>query len=123
MTGKQKLLVVDDEPSLRTAMSSQLMEQGYSVSSAEDGDVAIKMLESKRFDLILLDLRMPKVDGFEVLKFAKMKYPKTKVVMMTGFADLNNALDSRGLGADHFIAKPFERRELLAIIRRILADV
>lgn len=119
---KQSILVVDDEPSLRSAMCAQLKEQGYSVSSAEDGEVAIKTLRAMTFDLILLDLKMPKVDGFEVLRFAKKKHPKTKVVMMTGFADLNNALDSKGLGADHFIAKPFERKELLSVIHRLLGD-
>ena len=81
------------------------------------------MLHTQTFDLILLDLYMPKVDGFEVLKFAKKKHPKTKVVMMTGFADLNNALGSKGLGADHFIAKPVERKELLSVIQRVLRDV
>jgi DNA-binding response OmpR family regulator len=123
MTDKGKILVVDDEYSLRTTLAAQLKEQGYSVSSAEDGDVAIKMLRSQTFDLILLDLKMPNVDGYEVLKFVKQKHPKTKVVVLTGFADLKNALDSRGLGADHFLAKPFERKELLALVRRILADV
>jgi DNA-binding response OmpR family regulator len=123
MTVKKNILVVDDEHSLRTAICAQLKEQGYGVSSAEDGEVAIEMLRSQTFDLILLDLNMPNVDGFEVLRFAKQKYPKTKAVMMTGFADLNNALDSRGLGADHFIAKPFERKELLSVIHRLLRDV
>jgi DNA-binding response OmpR family regulator len=123
MTVKKNILVVDDEHSLRIAICAQLKEQGYGVSSAEDGEVAIEMLRSQTFDLILLDLNMPNVDGFEVLRFAKKKHPKTKAVMMTGFADLNNALDSRGLGADHFIAKPFERKELLSVIHRLLRDV
>jgi DNA-binding response OmpR family regulator len=123
MTEKKRILVVDDEHSLRSAISAQLKEEGYSVSCAEDGDVAIKMLGSQSFDLILLDLKMPHVDGFEVLRFVKKKHPKTKVMMLTGFADLKNALESRGLGADHFIAKPFERQELLLAVHRLLRDV
>jgi DNA-binding response OmpR family regulator len=123
MTEKKRILVVDDENSLRAALSTLLKEQGYDVSSAEDGDVAIEMLSSRSFDLILLDLKMPNVDGHEVLRFVKDKDPETKVIMLTGFADLKNALDSKGLGADNFIAKPFDRRELLRAIHRILREV
>jgi DNA-binding response OmpR family regulator len=123
MEDKKRILVVDDEYSLRSTLTAQLKEQGYSVSAAEDGDVAIKMLRSQSFDLILLDLKMPHVDGYEVLKFVKHKHPKTKVMVLTGFADLKNALDSRGLGADHFIAKPFERKDLLSAVQRLLRGV
>ena len=122
MKEKENILVVDDESGLRITLVAQLAEQGYRVSSAEDGDVAIRLLRAERFDLNLLDLQMPHVDGYEVLKFAKKKYPTIKVVVLTGFADLKNALDSRGLGADQFLAKPFDRNELLAIIRRILSE-
>jgi DNA-binding response OmpR family regulator len=123
MTEKKRILVVDDENSLRAALSTLLKDQGYDVSTAEDGDVAIEMLSSRSFDLILLDLKMPNVDGHEVLRFVKDKDPETKVIMLTGFADLKNALDSKGLGADNFIAKPFDRRELLRAIHRILREV
>ena len=120
MTEKKRILVVDDEASLRTTLTAQLKDRGYSVSSAGDGDIAIEMLGFEYFDLILLDLKMPNVDGYEVLRYVKEKHPSTKVIILTGFADLKNALDSKGLGADHFVGKPYELSDLLSAIQRFL---
>jgi CheY-like chemotaxis protein len=88
MPAKNKILVVDDEEALRVVLSTELEGEGYQVSSAVDGQTAINVLTTNEFDLILLDIKMPNVDGFEVLKFVKDRWPKTKVVMLTGFADL-----------------------------------
>ena len=108
MPAKNKILVVDDEEALRVVLSSELEGEGYQVSSAADGQEAINILTTKEFDLILLDIKMPNVDGFEVLKFIKDRWPKTKVVMLTGFADLKNAIESKKLGAEDFISKPYD---------------
>jgi CheY-like chemotaxis protein len=120
MTEKNRILVVDDEDALRTVLSGQLKNQGYDVFSAGDGDIAIEMLQTQEFDLILLDLKMPHVDGYEVLSYVKEKHPATKVIILTGFADLKNALDSKRIGADHFLSKPYELPELLLVIQRLL---
>lgn len=120
MTEKKKILVVDDEDALRTVLSSQLKGEGYDVSSAADGDIAIEMLNSQDFDLILLDLKMPRVDGYEVLSFVKEKHPATKVIILTGYADLKNAFDSKRIGADLFFGKPYEFSDLLSAIQRVL---
>ena len=120
MTEKKRILVVDDESSLRVTLSAQLRGQGYNVSSAGDGDIAIEMLRHEYFDLILLDLKMPNVDGYEVLSYVKEKHPATKVIILTGFADLKNAVDSKGLGADNFVGKPYEFADLLSTIERVL---
>jgi CheY-like chemotaxis protein len=122
MTEKNRILVVDDESSLRATLSAQLKGEGYSVSSAEDGHIAIEMLHSQYFDLILLDLKMPNVDGYEVLSYVKKKHPTTKVIILTGYADLKNALDSKGLGADCFVGKPFDRADLFSTIERVLGN-
>ncbi len=123
MAGKNRILVVDDEDALRTVLSSELEGEGYQVGSAADGEEAIKILGTQVFDLILLDIKMPKVDGFEVLKFVKQTQPKTKVIMLTGFADLKNAIESKKLGAEDFVSKPYDLVDLLTTVERVLGSV
>ena len=122
MLEKNKVLVVDDEEALRTVLSGELMSEGYEVRSAGDGDEAIANLEKERFDLVLLDIKMPRVTGFEVLKHIKEKYSDTKVVMLTGFADLKNAIESKKLGAEDFVSKPYDLVDLLTTIERVLSE-
>ncbi|HEY4643691.1 MAG TPA: response regulator [Bacteroidota bacterium] len=122
MADKRKILVVDDEDALRTVLSSELVGEGYDVETAGDGDEAIKVVQTKPFDLVLLDIKMPKVDGFEVLRFLKSKYPQIKVIMLTGFADLKNAIESKKLGAEDFISKPYDLVDLLTTIERVVSE-
>jgi DNA-binding NtrC family response regulator len=116
------ILVVDDEDALRNVLSSELQSEGYSVVSAGDGDEAINILQQKTFDLVLLDIKMPRVDGFEVLRFIKERFDKTKVIMLTGFADLKNAIESKKLGAEDFVSKPYDLVDLLTTIERVLSS-
>jgi DNA-binding NtrC family response regulator len=120
MPAKNRILVVDDEDALRTVLSSELEGEGYHVRNAADGQEAINILGNQEFDLILLDIKMPNVDGFEVLKFVKDRQPKTKVVMLTGFADLKNAIESKKLGAEDFVSKPYDLVDLLTTVERVL---
>lgn len=120
MPVKNRILVVDDEDALRTVLSAELEGEGYIVQMAGDGDEAIKILEKNSFDLILLDIKMPTVDGFEVLKFVKQHSPATKVIMLTGFADLKNAIESKKLGAEDFVSKPYDLVDLLTTVERVL---
>ena len=122
MPEKRKVLVVDDEDALRTVLSGELASEGYDVHTAGDGNDAIQNLQSANFDLVLLDIKMPGLNGFEVLKFVKEKYPKTKVVMLTGFADLKNAIESKKLGAEDFVSKPYDLVDLLTTIERVLSE-
>ncbi|HTX17500.1 MAG TPA: response regulator [Bacteroidota bacterium] len=122
MAEKNSILVVDDEDALRTVLSSELESEGYVVATAGDGDEAISVLQGKMFDLVLLDIKMPRVDGFEVLRFIKEKYPATKVIMLTGFADLKNAIESKKLGAEDFVSKPYDLVDLLTTIERVLTS-
>jgi CheY-like chemotaxis protein len=108
MPAKNRILVVDDEEALRVVLSAELEGEGYQVTSAADGQEAIKM---------------PNVDGFEVLKFVKDRWPKTKVVMLTGFADLKNAIESKKLGAEDFVSKPYDLVDLLTTVERVLTSV
>jgi DNA-binding NtrC family response regulator len=122
MLNSRSILVVDDEEALRTVLSSELSGEGYQVDSASDGDEAISTIQSKKFDLVLLDIKMPKVDGFEVLKFIKKNSPEMKVIMLTAFADLKNAIESKKLGAEDFISKPYDLVDLLTTIERVLSE-
>ncbi|HTY10164.1 MAG: response regulator [Bacteroidota bacterium] len=122
MAEKNSILVVDDEDALRTVLSSELESEGYVVATAGDGDEAISVLQGKSFDLVLLDIKMPRVDGFEVLRFIKERYPATKVIMLTGFADLKNAIESKKLGAEDFVSKPYDLVDLLTTIERVLTS-
>ncbi|MEX0736582.1 MAG: response regulator [Bacteroidota bacterium] len=123
MPQKNRILVVDDEDALRTVLSSELEGEGYKVASAADGSEAIEILKKDEFDLILLDIKMPNVDGFEVLKFVKETHPDTKVIMLTGFADLKNAIESKKLGAEDFVSKPYDLVDLLTTVERVLSGV
>jgi DNA-binding NtrC family response regulator len=120
MAVKNKILVVDDEEALRTVLSAELEGEGYQVNTAADGDEAIKIIGAQQFHLILLDIKMPNVDGFEVLKFVKQHQPATKVIMLTGFADLKNAIESKKLGAEDFVSKPYDLVDLLTTVERVL---
>lgn len=120
MALKNKILVVDDEDALRMVLSAELEGEGYQVSTAADGDEAIKIIGAEQFHLVLLDIKMPNVDGFEVLKFVKQHQPATKVIMLTGFADLKNAIESKKLGAEDFVSKPYDLVDLLTTVERVL---
>jgi two-component system response regulator PilR (NtrC family) len=119
---KSSVLVVDDEEALRTVLSGELANEGYEVKAAADGDEAISEVEKSPFDLVLLDIKMPRMSGFEVLKYIKVNHAKTKVVMLTGFADLKNAIESKKLGADDFVSKPYDLVDLLTTIERVLSE-
>jgi DNA-binding NtrC family response regulator len=122
MAKKSSVLVVDDEEALRSVLSSELTNEGYDVRTASDGDEAIVELDKANFDLVLLDIKMPRVNGFDVLKHIKDRRAPTKVVMLTGFADLKNAIESKKLGADDFVSKPYDLVDLLTTIERVLNE-
>ena len=116
------ILVVDDEDALRTVLSAELNSEGYDVGTAADGVEALAELQKKNYDLALLDIKMPNMNGFEVLKVIKEKYAGTKVIMLTGFADLKNAIESKKLGAEDFVSKPYDLVDLLTTIDRVMSD-
>ncbi len=122
---KPKVLVVDDEEALRFLLSSELEAEAFEVQSAGDGDEAIELVRKRieqgdRFDVVLLDIKMPKVDGFEVLKYVKGNVPETKVIMLTAYADVKNAIESLRLGASDFVSKPYDLDDILTSINRAL---
>ena len=116
----EKILVVDDEQSLREALSIMLKRTGYAVTSVADGEEAIELLNKDIFDLVITDLRMPKIDGMEVLKAAKSASPETVVLIITAFASADSAVEAMKQGAYDYLTKPFQVDEVQLIIRNAL---
>lgn len=116
----EKILIVDDEPSLREVLSIMLKRAGYTVTSASDGEEAIEHLQKDIFDLVITDLRMPKVDGMEVLKAVKSASPETVVLVITAFATADSAVEAMKHGAYDYLTKPFQVDEVQLIIRNAL---
>ena len=116
----EKILVVDDEQSLREVLSIMLKRAGYSVTSATDGEEAIEFIHKEIFDLVITDLRMPKIDGMEVLKAVKSASPETVVLIITAFATADSAVEAMKQGAYDYLTKPFQVDEVQLIIRNAL---
>ncbi len=114
-----KILVVDDEKALRDVLEDILKSQGYSVRLAKDGQEAIDLLEEEAFDLILLDVMMPKMDGWSVLREVRNK-DNVPVIMLTARNLENDEVFGFELGADEYITKPFRKSILLARVKAVL---
>ena len=115
-----KVLVVDDEDSLRDLVVQHLKEKGMEVTSADDGDVALELLKKEHFDLVLMDMRMPRMDGIQVLKEMKAMNIKTHCIMLTASSDLAGAVECMTLGIDDYLTKPFYMNHLLAVVLKVL---
>lgn len=121
MSQRYKLLLVDDEESLTTILRNELVDaENYDVDLAGDGVEAINCIQKTLYDVVLLDINMPRVDGIEVLKFLREYSPTTQVIILTKFADVKNATQSMKLGACDFVGKPYDFDELLNTIERAL---
>jgi DNA-binding NtrC family response regulator len=118
-----RILLVDDDDSFRKVLGDTLSDEGYTdITSAIDGGEAIVFLQAQHFDLVLLDIIMPNVSGFGVLKFIHENKPSTKVIMITAYADMKLAVEAKQLGAADFIAKPFMRDDLFQTIKQVLSQ-
>ena len=113
-----KLLIVDDEQSYRQLLNLVFQEEGYEIRTAMNGREAIEMLTEEPAEVIITDVRMPDMDGIELLKTARDFLPDLGVVMMTAFATVDTAREAFKLGADDFIQKPFDVEELKIIVRK-----
>ena len=114
------VLIVDDEEAFRYMLSALLTNSGFAVETAVDGVAAINAVQTKLYDIVLCDVKMPKVDGVELLRFVKANFPAIEVVMLTGMNDLKIAVECMRLGAYDYITKPTSADELLGTIHRAL---
>jgi two-component system response regulator FlrC len=113
------ILVVDDEPSIRTALCEVLNRTGHPVLVARDGQEALALLEQQAVWLVVTDLRMPRLGGLELLREIKRRFSQTLVVLITGYATLESAIEAIRAGASDYLMKPFDNEAVAALIHRL----
>lgn len=114
-----RILLVDDEVVFTTNMSKLLTSRGYRVTAVNSGDAAIQELEKNDYDVVVLDLKMPGMDGMEVLRRIRKRWPTIPVAIVTGHGTIELAVEAMKLGAIDFIQKPFSPVEILDLARRV----
>lgn len=119
---EHKILVVDDDQELRENIGEILTDAGFAVTVATNGEEALALMEHHPFDVVLLDLIMPTMDGREALPLIKRRRPLVKVIMMTAFATIESAVSLMRKGADDYLTKPFKIDELVTSVRRVLEE-
>jgi DNA-binding NtrC family response regulator len=123
MEGTAKLLVIDDERIALRNLEHVMKKEGYEVTATQSGPNALKLLEEQPFDVVLTDLRMEKVDGMQILNKSRELYPDTEVIMITGYATLDSAVESMKHGAFYYIAKPFKLEEVRKVVKEAVHKV
>jgi len=114
------LLIADDEQGYRDVLKVIFEDQGHSVHTVTDGRSALELLKAAPFDAVISDVRMPDMDGIEFLRAAREFYPEIGIILMTAFGTIDTAREAFKLGADDFLAKPFNNEELKVIVERTL---
>ncbi len=120
MTGRFKVLVVDDEMIVRESLVAWFNKSGYEVDGADGGRMALKMVDEKDYDFIFLDIKMPDLNGFEVLDHIKANSPGSMVVMITAYGSIETAVDAMKRGAADYLMKPFDPGDLVCQLERLL---
>lgn len=116
----QRILVVEDEPSMRIGLKDNLEFEGYEVEFADDGESGYKKIMTQKFDLILLDVMLPKMNGFDVCRKVRAEGVKIPIILLTAKGEEIDKVLGLELGADDYITKPFGLRELLARIKAVM---
>lgn len=114
------ILVIDDKDSMRKMVAQTLNEEGYNVSMAANGPEGLNLVKDKQFDLVITDLKMPDVDGLEVLSNVKEINEETAVIVMTAYGTIETAVDAMKKGAEDFLTKPFDSDHMLLLVERAL---
>ena len=113
MNAHTKILVVDDNEVVRLSLLRSLRNENRDVSLASDGVEAVRMLEAEPFDVVLLDLRMPHMDGLTFLKILKQRWPECEAIVITGYPSIETAVEALRLGAFNYLAKPLGPDEII----------
>jgi len=117
---QRKILLVEDEQKIADALKMGLTENGYNVETAYDGNIGWKLFEQCSFDLIILDINLPGITGYELCKRIRSRNAQVPVIMLTALNSLNDKIEGYDAGADDYIIKPFEFKELLMKMRVLL---
>jgi two-component system, OmpR family, alkaline phosphatase synthesis response regulator PhoP len=118
---KPRVLIVDDERNIRLTLQGALEAIGLEVEAVMQGEEALQKLTEKDYDVMILDLRLPGMDGLAVLRQAADRFPETKVIIITAYGTVEAVVDAMKLGAVDFLQKPFEPQEVREIVGRVLA--
>jgi DNA-binding NtrC family response regulator len=117
---KKPVLVVDDEKNIRLTFSETMTQMGFDTRTASNGEEALTKMQGAEFDLVLLDLRMPGMDGIEVLRRIRERYPKVRVIMITAHGTVESAVEAMKLGAVDFIQKPCTPDEIRELVGKVM---
>ncbi len=115
---KESILVVDDAPDTLELLKRNLLSRGYKVYTSPGVSGAIKILESAQIDLVITDLKMPEISGLDLVKHVRENFKNTEVMMITGYASVNGAVEAVKSGAEEYLAKPFTDEELFSAVKR-----
>ncbi|MBL7083314.1 MAG: sigma-54-dependent Fis family transcriptional regulator [Candidatus Aminicenantes bacterium] len=120
MTEKANILVIDDDEAIRDSCSQVFKKEGYSAKTAKDGTEGLKLFKKEFFHAVLLDLKLPDLDGMEILSRIEEENPETPVIIITGFATIESAVEAMKRGASDYLAKPFSPEQLRVITKKVL---
>ncbi|HMK93768.1 MAG TPA: response regulator [Candidatus Limnocylindrales bacterium] len=120
MDKQARILVVDDDENIRNTMKAILEDEGYVVDAAVTGDEAIQKTQQTAYNVALLDIRLPDMEGVELLKLIKDGVPRTRKIMVTGYPSMQNAISALNKNADAYLIKPIDIENLLATVRNQL---
>ena len=122
MDPKKKILIVDDEPNILLSLEFLMKKNGFQVFVARDGEEAIQTVDSENPELVILDIMMPRVDGYEVCQYIKNNSEKTHVIFLTAKAKESDIKKGLEMGADLYITKPFSTRDLLDKVKTLMGS-
>ena len=113
-----RILIVDDELMMRNLLEKILSREGYQITSVDDGPAALAYIKANKVDILISDMKMPGMDGFELLRIVKKEHPEIGVIIMTAFGDTYSVKDALLLGADEYVTKPFKSYEISLVVER-----
>ncbi|MEW6739087.1 MAG: response regulator [Nitrospirota bacterium] len=119
---KGRILVIDDEEIVQVSCKRTLVPEGYAVDAAASGKEGLELFEKSKYDLVLIDLKMPGMDGIEVLVNIKRQRPEQNVMIMTGYDTVEHIVESISSGAAHYLEKPFTPDTLIERIKEVLGQ-
>lgn len=122
MDKQSRILVVDDDETIRTTMKAILQDEGYIVDLAATGKEAIQKTQETSYNVALLDIRLPDMEGVELLKLLKDGVPRTRKIMVTGYPSMQNAISALNKNADAYLLKPVDVEKLLNTVKQQLVD-
>jgi DNA-binding response OmpR family regulator len=117
---ERKILIVEDEQKIADTLKLGLSENDYYVEVAYDGQIGLKLFEQQKFNLVILDINLPGLNGYQLCKIIRSRSPQVPIIMLTALSALQDKIEGYDAGADDYIVKPFEFRELLMKIRVLL---